>query len=218
MFFIFNSDFAARILSFYQGSFIENLKIHLYASAFTSQRFGMLISVNYLTQIFLIPLSFLIYFYGRIFYKKLRTLKKSKLPKFDIGFRFALVISLFGSTVVFSYFLPFIVLFFVFIMFLLFWIEKVLYFESLKHYLYESKINSKILLFSLPYFLLIAVGISIFSLGNFKHFPSSRGYFISKFDVLLISLIIHRTRPNTTLQINSKIFLNSSLKLVDSCH
>jgi hypothetical protein len=177
----------------------------------------MFITVHYLTQIFLIPLSFLVYFYGRIFYKKLKDSAKYKLPKFDIILRYSLVISLFGTTIIFSYLLPFVVLFFVFILFLLFWIEKVLYFESLKNYFYESKINTMILIFSLPYFLLFSVGIAVFSIGNFKQFPSSRGYFTSKYDVDFIFLIILRMWLNIILQINLKTFHNLLLRLLDFC-
>lgn len=176
----------------WDNSFLEFAYLDLVKVPLPAQKFGYFISLNYLTLIILVPLILFVQFYGNIF---LRKLKKSNaesenegstcsiLSKFQLAVRLPFLLSLFGFTLVFGVYLPLIVFLFVFLIFLIFWIDKIIFFNSLKVFSFESSTNLKLIIFSLPYFILFSVAVSIFSFGNFNEFPTSKSFFISKFDV-----------------------------------
>lgn len=184
---------------------LEFVFLDFETSTLTAQKFGYFITLNYLTLIILIPFVLLVQFYGKIFYRKLKKIQidsesdnqgKSQLSEFQLAIRLPLFLSLLGFTLTFGVFLPLIIFLFAFLIFLIFWIDKIIFFNSSQIFSFESSKNLKVIIFSLPYFMLFSVGVSIFALGNFHQFPTSRSFFVSKFTVNLHFVLISQSILN----------------------
>lgn len=140
-------------------------------------------------MIILIPLGLFLQFSRKFLSRKSRALRRPAEPgaiglrDFELGWRIPFVLSLAAFTLVFAVYLPLVALLFVFQVFLLFWIDKIYYYDSSRRFPLESAGISKTLLLSMPVVLLFAIAVSVFTLGDFEHFPTSRGFFVSKFDV-----------------------------------